>query len=204
MKYIEVVGIMGTGKTSLARLFNEKAGFDIVIEREQDLDRLFFLKEYLSEPEKYAFEGALNFLGFHVNRIRESLSKLPEDATVLVDTAILNQYAYAKGAVSGEELEAISRIVELTYRRLPPVSLRIVTTLPPEVHAERIRRRGRAFEEGVSLEYLEKSQHLLDEAVAKFGGATPTLKLDASKLDWANDERGKREVLNLARAKLGL
>ena len=107
MKYIEVVGIMGTGKTSLARLFNEKAGFDIVIEREQDLDRLFFLKEYLSEPEKYAFEGTLNFLGFHVNRIRESLSKLPEDATVLVDTAILNQYAYAKGAVSDEELAYI-------------------------------------------------------------------------------------------------
>ena len=32
MAFIEIIGIMGSGKTSLAKMFNEKAGFNDLIE----------------------------------------------------------------------------------------------------------------------------------------------------------------------------
>jgi deoxyadenosine/deoxycytidine kinase len=202
MKYIEIVGIMGTGKTSLAKLFNEQAQCKQIIENEQDLARMFFVAEYLSNPDKYGFEGGLNFSAFHLNRIQEKITKLPQDAIVIVDTAPLTQYAWAKGAVSEEEQEVLEKIIQIAYRKLPPVDLRIVTKIPAELHMQRIVQRGREFEMGVSLDFLCRTQSLVDEAVAKFGGDVPTLELDASQLNWAANENDKRTVLRLAQEKL--
>jgi deoxyadenosine/deoxycytidine kinase len=139
-----------------------------------------------------------------VNRIKEALAQVPENATVMVDTALLNQYAYSKNYATEEEMDFINKMVELSYRKMPEVALRIVTTLPAEIHLERIRQRGRDIEEGVTLEHLQARQSLIDEAVAKFGNDVPTLYLDSSKFNWVDNEQDKQAILKLARKKLGL
>ena len=75
-KYVEIVGVMGTGKSALAKLFNEKAGYHAISEREEDIKRLFFAEQYFLNPQCYGFEGVLNFTAFHLNRTLEALDKL--------------------------------------------------------------------------------------------------------------------------------
>lgn len=202
MAYIEVIGAMGTGKTSLTEVFNQKARITTIAEQEDDLKRLFFVEPYLSNPEKFGFEGILNFLAFHLNRIKDALHKLPEGSDVVVDTSLLMQYAYAKGTMTDKELDVISDVIEIASKKLPQVDLRIVLTLPPDVHLERVRKRGRNTEGSVTKEFLKAVQDNLQEAVVRFGDGVPTLYLDGSRLDWVNNEADKETVMKLVRQKL--
>ncbi len=200
--YVEIAAPMGTGKTSLAKLFNQRAGFHTILEQEEDLKRVFFLEPFLSNPTKYGFEGNLNFLAFHLNRIQERLHDLPEKSKVISDASVVTQYAYASWLPSDEQ-ETVSRIIAHSYKKLPKVDLWIVPHLPIDLHMERIRNRGRENEKEVSREFLIATQEKIQEAIEKFGGSSPVLYLDASKLDWVNSEKDKKKVILLAEKKLG-
>jgi deoxyguanosine kinase len=202
MTYIEIVGVMGAGKTSLLKVFNECAQYTPILETEEQLNNLHFVEPYLREPEKYGFEGGVNFIAFHLNRIRESLHTLPPDAKVVVDTSLLVQYAYGKGCLSPEDLKLIGDLVERGTQKLPKPDLRIVVHLPIDTHVERLRQRGRESEKNVSREWLVDTQKAIDQAVKKFGKGVPTLYLDASKYDWVSNENDKQEVLRLAQEKM--
>ncbi len=201
MTYIEILGVMGTGKTSLSKVFNEKAGATVIIEKEEDLKRMFLLEPYIADPQKYGFEGAINFVAFNLNKIQEELVKLPKDECVVVDTSMLMQYAYSKPVLNEAEFKTICETINLAYAKLPPVDLRIVITLPPDVHLQRIKDRGRDFEQNVTEERLTEVQNLLDESIKKMGAGVPTIYLDGSKLDWVHSEKDKKAVIDLVKKK---
>lgn len=195
-RYIEVIGGLGIGKTSLVKAFNQVSGYHPLLEQEEDLKHLFFVKEYLSHPEKYAFEGALNFTGFHLNRIQERLHHLPPETNVVSDASLLMQYAYAKGYVDDEEMETLVRVLKHAYKKLPKVALFVVPDL--DVHAERIRQRGRATETGVPKSFLENVRSNIREALNVVAPDVPVLFLDAEKYDWANNDVHKKAVVEQA------
>ena len=202
MAFIEIIGIMGSGKTSLAKMFNEKAGFNALIEKEDDLKRLFFFREYIGDMHKHGFEGSLNMLAFHLNRTLEALSKHPEGSTSVTDAGLLVQYAYAKPYNTPENAELLTAVIREAYKKMPPVDLRIVITLPSDLHAQRIKNRGRDWEQGVKPKDLEEMTALITEAIEKLGGNVPTLYLDASKLDWVNSEKDKKAIIGMVNKKL--
>src|SRR4051812_8474448 len=126
MTYIEILGVMGTGKTSLLKVFNEQAQYQPVAETEQQLENLHFVEPYLNDPDKYGFEGVVNFTAFLLNRIKETLHELPPDAKVIVDTSLLVQYAYGKGCLSPKDIELVGDLIERANETLPVPDLRIV------------------------------------------------------------------------------
>lgn len=201
--YIEITALMGTGKSSLAKVFNERAGYHALLEREADLDKLFFVEPYLSNPMKYGFEGNLNFLAFHLNRTQERLHALPEDAKVISDSSILTQYAYGKSCLPRNELTTVNRIIRHAYEKLPKVDLWVVPHLPIDLHMQRICMRGRDSEKTVSRDFLVSAEKQIHAALKKFGGGAPVLHLDSSKLNWVDNEDDKKTVLKLARQALG-
>ena len=202
MTYIEIMGVMGAGKTSLLKVFNEHAQYTPIMETEEQLKRLFFVEPYLEDPQKYGFEGNVNFIAFQLNRTLEALHKLPADAKVVVDASLLMQYAYSKSCLSPQDLKLIGSLIKRSVEKLPTPDLRIVVYLPTEIHMERLKQRGRESEKNVSQEFLVAAQKGIDEAVKKFGKGVPTLYLDASKYDWVSNDNDKREVLRLAHEKM--
>jgi deoxyadenosine/deoxycytidine kinase len=165
---------------------------------------MYFVQEYLTDPVKYSFEGAMNFMGFNLNLIQHNLARAPKDANVVADISLLVQHAYSKGNMPESELKIIHDIIRASYAKVPPVDLRIVTHMPLEKNLERIRERGRPFEMNVPPEHLDKTGRLIDEAIDLFGREVPTLRLDASELNWAHIPADQEAVLNLARRRLGL
>ncbi len=202
MTYVEIIGVMGTGKTSLLKVFNECAKYTPITETEDQLKNLFFVEPYLEDPKKYGFEGGVNFTAFHLNRIQEALHKLPPDAKVVVDTSLLTQYAYGKGCLSPQDLKLIGALVKRSTEKLPTPDLRIVVHLPIDIHMQRLKERGRESEKNVSREWLIATQKAIDETIEKFGDGVPTLYLDASKYNWVSNDNDKQEVLRLAEEKM--
>ena len=189
MQFVEIAGVMGSGKTALTHAFND-LGFAPIVEKETDLQRMFFVEPYLTDPKRYGFEGAINFIAFHFNRIQEGLHKKPDDARVVVDTSLLLQYAYHHTLLNPGELAAVSTVIEHAYKKLPPVALRVVTDTPPEVLAARIR----DTEGGVPLPYLQDAVSGLEKAMTLFNGNTPLLRLDGTQHDWAHNPVHREQV----------
>lgn len=169
---------------------------------EESLARLPFVKPYLSNPEKYGLQGALNFLAFHFNNLSETLHNAPEDASIVTDAAILAQYAYGKDYLKKGEIKTISRLIKQAQRRLPPRDVIIHVHLPLEEHLKRIRQRGREVEKQIPLSFVEGIRSNIQEAVEIFAGNVPVLNLDSSKLDWVNSSHDKEAVLELVQARI--
>jgi len=204
MSYVEIVGTKGSGKTSLLKVFNEHSGFNSIEEKREDLDRIFFKKEILENYDKHVFAGTLNFIAFHLNRIKEGFLSIPKKSDVVVDTAILSQYAYAKPFASKDELRVLSNNIRLSYANLPKVDLRISLSLPIDVQMARIRKRNRpgSSDRTVKKEFIEAANKSMGEAIVKFSGGVKTLHLDGSKLDWVNNEDDKKKIMKMVHANL--
>lgn len=201
--YIEILGALGTGKTSLARVFQEKAGFSLAIESEEALARLPFVKPYLSNPTKYGLQGALNFFAFHFNNLSETIYTAPENASIVSEWSPVSQYAYGHDILLPCELEAIAQLVECSQKKLPSCDLIIHIDLPLDEHLKRINQRGRETETNIPLSFVQSIRTNIEKALTKFAGNTPVLKLDSSKLDWINSDVDKQEVIRCVEKTLG-
>lgn len=201
-KYIEIVGVMGTGKSALAKLFNKKAGYQVILEKEDDIGRLYFAEQYFLNPQRYGFEGILNFTAFHLNRTLQELHEFPENYSVINDASVLMQWAYGKACLDKEEQETMARVITHAYRKIPKVDLWISPRLPPDINVKRIVVRGRGRDSEVSRSFIESTGQELDKALERFGGDTPVLRLDSSKLDWVHNKHDQKTVLDLVMKKL--
>lgn len=202
-KYVEIVGVIGAGKSALAKLFNETANYQAIFEREEDRKRMFFAEQFLLNPQRYGFEGILNFLAFHLNRTLEKLQGFQENSSVINDASVLMQWAYGKACLNEDEQETIARIITHAYRKIPKVDLWVVLHLPSDINVERIVSRNRGRDSEVSCAFIESTGRGLDEALERFGGKTPVLKLDSSKLDWVHNQHDQKVVFDLVENKLG-
>jgi len=207
MPYIEIVGVMGSGKTSLLKLFNERMDYVAISETPEQLENLLFLEPYLKDPKTYGFEGCVNFIALHLNRVQEAIYELPEgrltsQSKIVTDNSFVMQYAYAKGCLSPEDLAIIEPLVRRSVEKVPQPDLRIVVQLPVDVNMQRLHQRNWPGDRTIPRDFVSNTREVLDEALWRVGGDVPTLYLNSSKYDWVSNERDKQKILQMAQEKM--
>ena len=65
--FIAIEGVIGVGKTSLAKMLTEKLSAKLVLEKFEENP---FLEDFYTDPERYAFQTQLYFL---LSRYRQQL-----------------------------------------------------------------------------------------------------------------------------------
>ncbi len=154
-QHVAIEGNIGAGKTTLAGMLAEAYGAELILEA---FEANPFLPKFYEEPEKHAFPVELFFLAERYHQLR-GLAEKGKDLFhpfTISDYFIQKSLIFAYSNLQGDEYQLFQRLFRIMYESLPKPELVLYLHKDPEVLQKNIGTRGRAYEENVSNEYLER------------------------------------------------
>lgn len=154
--YLCIEGNIGAGKTSLARRIAHDYNARLVLEEFEDNS---FLPKFYQDPDKYAFPLELSFMAERFQQMVTTFSK-----TDLFRPMLVSDYFFDKSLIFGRKtldddlLRLYRRLFDIMSASMPRPELLVYLYLGVEQLQENIRKRGREYERGINLEYLQSIQ----------------------------------------------
>ncbi len=189
-RYIAIEGPIGVGKTTLAEILAEELGARTLLE---DVDSNPFLPRFYEDPKKYAFQTQVFFLLSRYQQQRE-LSQYE-----LFNTSVVSDYLFAKDRIFAymnldeNELALYEELYRLIDARVPKPDLVGYLQASSEVLIDRIKRRGKYYEQNITSQYLERLVVAYNRYFFYYK-ETPLLVVNTSAIDFV-DSREDREDL---------
>lgn len=197
--YIAIEGNIGAGKTTLAIKIAEDFNAKTVLERFADNP---FLPKFYKDQSRYAFSLEMSFLADRYQQISDDLAQfdLFKDF-VIGDYHIFKSLIFAKVTVTEDEFRLYRKLFEIIYREMPKPDLYVYLYQNTERLLENIKSRGRAYEQEIPSDYLEKiNQGYLD--YIKSQDDLAILIIDVTTLDFVNNQSDYIYILNEIQKKI--
>ncbi len=180
-----VAGNISAGKTSLterlAARLNWYAGYESVADNP-------YLADFYGNMHAWSFHLQVFFLGHRAAQHRQ-LALDPRsaiiDRSIYEDAHIFARALYEMGNLGERDYMSYLRLYNLVVESLPPPALLIYLHAPVDVLIERIARRGREMESGISADYLRLLDRYYDEWLAEFNYC-PVLTIHSDDLDFVH------------------
>lgn len=207
-----VGGMIGLGKTSVAKLLGEHFRTEVFYESVDDNPILpLFYTSSPEEIEKYRYPFLLQ-LHFLDTRFRSIKKALYDDNNVL-DRSIYEDWYFAKinndlGRISDLEFEIYDRLLNNMLEELAELpkkapDLMIYLKGSFETVISRILKRGRSYELDEQLEaYYKKLWEGYDEWVMKYYKASEVIVVDMDRYDVVSSEEDAKEIIAMVEERL--
>ncbi len=183
--YFAIEGVIGVGKTSLARLLQPFLKANVLLEVFEENP---FLSDFYADRARYAFQTQIFFL---LSRYRQQRSTIPQSLADNVD--LISDYMFDKDALfarinlKGDELEMYYRVHEALAEKIPPPTLVVYLRASTDTLMQRIAMRDRSYERQMQRAYIEELNNTYDEFFLKQYHTSPVLTIDASNLDFVGN-----------------
>ncbi len=190
VKYIAIEGVIGAGKTSLAKLLARRLNSKLILE---EFESNPFLGGFYDNPEKYAFQTQMFFL---INRYKQQEELMQED---LFSDFLVSDYIFSKDKIfaylnlSGEELKLYESIYPLLERNIRKPDLVIYLQSSIDRLIYNIKKRSRKIESGITRSYITKLHDAYNNYFFKYNN-TPLLILNSTEIDFVNNEEDFEEL----------
>ncbi len=190
IKYIAIEGVIGAGKTSLARKLKERLNSEIIFEQ---FDANPFLESFYSDRRRYAFQTQMFFL---INRFTQQQQLNQEN---LFTDYLICDYIFEKDKIfaylnlTGEELKLYETIFPLLSRNLRKPDLVVFLQSSVDRLMYNIKKRNRKIERNLTANYIED----LSEAYTQFFfryNSTPLLIVNSTEIDFVKSENDFGEL----------
>ncbi|MDQ2077669.1 deoxynucleoside kinase [Marinimicrobium sp. ABcell2] len=190
-QYVAVEGPIGVGKTTLAKNIAQLFNYDILLEQPEQNP---FLERFYQDPKSTALPTQLFFLFQRANQIQQLRQSDIFEPVRVADFLMEKDQLFAQVTLDEDELAIYQQVYDKITIDAPVPDLVIYLQAPANVLAERIRQRGIASEQAISLEYLEA----LHDAYTQFFhyyDSSPLLIVNAQDLDLANNREHFKQLV---------
>jgi len=182
-RYIAVEGPIGVGKTTLATALVEREGGRLVQEAVEENP---FLAGFYQDPRKYAFQAQLFFLLSRFQQQQELFQQDLFSQVTVADYLFAKDRIFASLTLEPNELALYERIWQELGARVVKPDLVVYLQARPEVLASRVKKRGRDFERGVGVDYLEAVSRAYGDFFFHYE-ETPLLVVNTSDIDLGDE-----------------
>ena len=190
VNFIAIEGVIGVGKTSLAKKLKEKLNAELIIEQ---FETNPFLEKFYNDRKRYAFQTQMFFL---INRYKQQQELNQEN---LFTEYLVSDYLFEKDRIfaylnlNGEELKLYESIFPLLSRNLRKPDLVIYLQSGVERLMYNIKKRGRRIERNLTRNYLEELSEAYNHFFFRYN-TTPLLIVNSTDIDFVNSERDFEEL----------
>lgn len=205
--YIAIEGVIGVGKTTLARLLQPVFQSEVLLEIFEENP---FLSNFYADRQRYAFQTQIFFLLSRYHQQRRSVPEiLSADASLISDYTFEKDALFASINLQGDELEMYYRVHEALAEKIPLPDLIVYLSADIDVLMQRINQRDRPYERNMERGYIQQlaqaydaffAQSQSDVAVRK----VPVLTVDTDHLDYVRHPEDLKKVETLIRQALKL
>jgi deoxyguanosine kinase len=175
--YIAFEGPIAAGKTTLATLLAAYISSDLVLE---DFEGNEFLADFYTNRERWSLPMQLWFLSARIPPLK-SIQRTAERANV-ADYTSRKDGLFARLLLKDRELRLFDRIAAVAAGDISQPDLIVYLDANTDVLLERIRQRGRVYEEAIDGTYLDALRDAYDENLASNGDLN-VFRYDTSALD---------------------
>ncbi|MGQ9598663.1 MAG: deoxynucleoside kinase [Anaerolineae bacterium] len=182
-KFIAVAGNVGVGKSSLTRLLSEYLCWEPFYEAVDDNP---YLADFYQDMRTWSFHSQVYFLSRRLSHHRQIIDRpgtVIQDRTVYEDAEIFARNLYLQGNMTERDWRSYWLLYQTVITILPPPDLVIYLQASVPVLLDRIRQRGRDYEQQITAEYLTQLNRLYDAWVEGFT-LCPVLTVPTDTLDF--------------------
>lgn len=192
--YIAVEGVIGVGKTTVARLIAERLGARLVLE---EAEANPFLAEFYRDRKRSAFQTQLSFLVQRYHRQQIVAQQDMFRSVTVADYLLDKDRIFAAVNLSDKEMALYNKITGLLGGDPPRPDLVIYLVAGTDLLLRRIKARGRPYEKDMDGVYLRALIAAYNDYFFHYSAA-PVLAVDVGETDFTADKKSFETVLKLA------
>ena len=192
VRYIAIEGVIGAGKTSLAKMVSERINARLVLEQFEENP---FLERFYEDSDRYAFQTQIFFL---LSRYKQQQDLFQAD---LFHNALVTDYIFEKDKIFAylnlrdDELRLYETLVSSIEKNIPVPDLVVYLQSSVERLMSYIRARDRKYEENISEEYIKDLNEAYNYFFFRYKSA-PLLIVNSTEIDFVNDKNDFEELYN--------
>lgn len=182
--YIGVAGNIGCGKTTLTRML---ASYYNWIPRFESVTFNPYLEDYYSDIPRWSFALEVYFLQQRfqdVLEIAKSKDVIIQDRTIMEGVEIFVANNHKMGNLSDRDFQTYMELFELMMSLVKEPDLLIYIRSSISHLVSQIQKRGREYEQTISIEYLSGLNDLYEKWISSYKGRL--IILDGDNLDFEN------------------
>ena len=180
--YIAIEGVIGVGKTTLARLLQSRFDAELQLEVFEENP---FLADFYSDRERYAFQTQIFFLLSRYHQQRKSVKEMIANGHHLItDYTFSKDALFASINLSGDELEMYFRVHEALGEKVRLPDLIVYLQADTHILMQRIAMRDRAYERNMEEDYIEQLNQAYDTHFHYHYQGPPVLEICTNELDF--------------------
>lgn len=198
--HIGIAGNIGSGKTTLTRMLSQHYGWTPKYEA---VTYNPYLEDYYKDIPRWSFNLEVYFLTQRlkdVMNIASSEETIIQDRTIFEGVHVFVANNYDMGNLSKRDFDAYMELFEVVMQtvKLPDLLIYLKCSIPNLV--SHIQKRGRDYEQSISLEYLSGLNDRYEKFISEYKGDIITIDTDG--LDFENNPEDFARITDRIDARL--
>ena len=166
--HIAVAGNIGSGKTTLTNMLSNHYGWRPHFEAVDDNP---YLADFYNDMQRWSFNLQIYFLNTRFKDVVEILKSeetVIQDRTIYEDACIFAKNLHKMGLMSTRDFENYNSLFSLMLSLVKPPDLLIyLRSIVPNL-VNHIQKRGREYEAGIRLDYLQGLNNLYEKWIENY------------------------------------
>jgi deoxyadenosine/deoxycytidine kinase len=199
--HIAIAGNIGAGKTTLTKSLGKHYKYDIELEDVVDNP---YLDDFYNQMERWSFNLQIYFLNSRFRQLRDIISNgrsVVQDRTIYEDANIFAPNLHAMGLMTNRDYENYKSLFDLMEETVqsPDLLIYLRSSIPNLV--SQIHKRGREYENSISIEYLSRLNERYEAWIHKYDKGE-LLLIDINDIDFVESKDDLQKIIDLIDQKI--
>ena len=185
--FIAIEGVIGVGKTTLARLLQPRFTASILLEVFEENP---FLAEFYGDRERYAFQTQIFFLLSRYHQQHQAVPEALRRGTLISDYTFAKDELFAWLNLKDDELAMYGRVHAALGEKIPKPNLIVYLQADHDLLMRRITLRDRPYERNMDPEYIRELTAAYEAWLSNLQDI-PVLTINTNDLDFLAREEDR-------------